>query len=133
MPPGISHMFVMLKPREDWPDPGLSKPELIRRLEAAVAELPGQVYEVSQPIQLRFNELLAGVRGDVAIKVYGDEFATLLATANQISGIVQGVDGAADVRVEQVAGASFLNVEVKRTAAARYGLSVADAIGRAHV
>src|SRR3546814_17413770 len=83
MPPGISHMFVMLKPREDWPDPGLSKPELIRRLEAAVAELPGQVYEVSQPIQLRFNELLAGVRGDVAIKVYGDEFATLLATANR--------------------------------------------------
>src|SRR3546814_7415398 len=86
MPPGISHMFVMLKPREDWPDPDLSKAQLIKRLETTVAELPGQVYEVSQPIQLRFNELLAGVRGDVAIKVYGDDFAALLATANQISG-----------------------------------------------
>jgi len=126
MPPGISHMFVMLKPREDWPDPDLSKAQLIKRMETTVAELPGQVYEVSQPIQLRFNELLAGVRGDVAIKVYGDDFAALLATANQISGVVQNVAGAADVRVEQVAGASFLNVEVKRTVAARYGLSVAD-------
>lgn len=126
MPPGISHMFVMLKPREEWPDPELSKATLVKRLEDAVAEFPGQVYELSQPIQLRFNELLAGVRGDVAIKVYGDDFATLLATANQISRVVQDVDGAADVRVEQVAGASFLNIKVKRTAAARYGLSVAD-------
>src|SRR3546814_10801390 len=106
MPPGISHMCVMLKPREAWPDPDLSKAALLKRLEEAVAELPGQVYELSQPIQLRFNELLAGVRGDVAIKVYGDDFATLLTTANQISGVVRDVDGAADVRVEQVAGRS---------------------------
>ena len=126
MPPGISHMFVMLKPREEWPDPGLPKPDLIKRMEAAVAELPGQVYEVSQPIQLRFNELLAGVRGDVAIKVFGDDFSTLLTTATDISNLVRNIPGAADVRVEQVAGASFLNVEVERTAAARYGLSVGD-------
>ncbi len=126
MPPGISHMFVMLKPRDQWPDPGLSKAELVQRLEKAVGSLPGQVYEVSQPIQLRFNELLAGVRGDVAIKVFGDDFDTLLATANQIAGVVRGVDGAADVRVEQVSGASFMNVEVDRARAARFGLSVAD-------
>jgi len=126
MPPGISHMFVMLKPRDQWPDPGLSKAELVQRLEKAVGALPGQVYEVSQPIQLRFNELLAGVRGDVAIKVFGDDFDTLLATANQIAGVVRGVDGAADVRVEQVSGASFMNVEVDRARAARFGLSVAD-------
>ncbi|WP_114395844.1 efflux RND transporter permease subunit [Oleisolibacter albus] len=126
MPPGISHMFVMLKPREQWPDPGLSKAALIRRLEAAVAQLPGQVYEVSQPIQLRFNELLAGVRGDVAIKVFGDDFDTLLATANRIAQTVKAVPGAADVRVEQVAGAAFMTVEVDRTRAARFGLSVAD-------
>ncbi|WP_119681794.1 efflux RND transporter permease subunit [Indioceanicola profundi] len=126
MPPGISHMFVMLKPRDQWPDPDLSKADLIQRLEAAVGELPGQVYEVSQPIQLRFNELLAGVRGDVAIKVFGDDFETLLTTANEISSVVQGVEGAADVRVEQVSGASFMNVEVDRARAARFGLSVAD-------
>ncbi|MFV3074381.1 efflux RND transporter permease subunit [Niveispirillum fermenti] len=126
MPPGISHMFVMLKPRDQWPDRSLSKADLIRRLEAAVAELPGQVYEVSQPIQLRFNELLAGVRGDVAIKVFGDDFDTLLDTANTIASQVRGIDGAADVRVEQVSGASFLNVTVDRDRAARFGLSVAE-------
>lgn len=126
MPPGISHMFVMLKPRDEWPDPGLSKAALVQRLEKAVGSLPGQVYEVSQPIQLRFNELLAGVRGDVAIKVFGDDFDTLLTTANQIAAIIQTVPGAADVRAEQVSGASFLNVEVDRDRAARYGLSVAD-------
>jgi cobalt-zinc-cadmium resistance protein CzcA len=126
MPPGISHMFVMLKPRDQWPDPSLPKAELVKRLEKAVGALPGQVYEVSQPIQLRFNELLAGVRGDVAIKLFGDDFDTLLATANQISAVVQAVPGAADVRVEQVSGASYLNMEVDRAKAARYGLSVAD-------
>jgi cobalt-zinc-cadmium resistance protein CzcA len=126
MPPGISHMFVMLKPRDQWPDPSQSKAELVKRLEKAVGALPGQVYEVSQPIQLRFNELLAGVRGDVAIKLFGDDFDTLLATANQISSVVQAVPGAADVRVEQVSGATYLNMEVDRAKAARYGLSVAD-------
>lgn len=126
MPPGISHMFVMLKPRDQWPDPSQSKAELVKRLEKAVGALPGQVYEVSQPIQLRFNELLAGVRGDVAIKLFGDDFDTLLATANQISSVVQAIPGAADVRVEQVSGATYLNMEVDRAKAARYGLSVAD-------
>ena len=126
MPPGISHMFVMLKPQDQWPDPSLPKAELIRRMEEAVGQLPGQVYEFSQPIQLRFNELLAGVRGDVAVKVYGDDFNTLLRTANQIAGVLQNVPGAADVRAEQVSGASFLNVEVDRGAVARYGLRVAD-------
>ncbi|MFY8093256.1 MAG: efflux RND transporter permease subunit [Niveispirillum sp.] len=126
MPPGVSHMFVMLKPRDEWPDPDLSKAELVGRLEKAVGSLPGQVYEVSQPIQLRFNELLAGVRGDIAIKVFGDDFDTLLTTANQIAAVIQTVPGAADVRAEQVSGASFLNVEVDRDRASRYGLSVAD-------
>ncbi|MBJ7415741.1 MAG: CusA/CzcA family heavy metal efflux RND transporter [Niveispirillum sp.] len=126
MPPGISHMFVMLRPRDEWPDPDLSKAELVQRLEKAVGSLPGQVYEVSQPIQLRFNELLAGVRGDVAIKVFGDDFDTLLTTANQIAAVIQTVPGAADVRAEQVSGASFLNVEVDRDRASRFGLSVAD-------
>lgn len=126
MPPGISHMFVMLKPRDQWPYPGLSKAELVQRLEKAVGSLPGQVYEVSQPIQLRFNELLAGVRGDVAIKVFGDDFDTLLTKANQIAAVIQTVPGAADVRAEQVSGASFLNVEIDRDRASRFGLSVAD-------
>lgn len=125
MPPGISHMFVMLKPRDQWPDPSLSKAALIAQMEAAVEQLPGQVFEFSQPIQLRFNELLAGVRGDVAVKLYGDDFDTLLATASQVAAVLQTVPGAADVRAEAVAGASFLTMSVDRIAAARYGLSVA--------
>ncbi|MCC6546862.1 CusA/CzcA family heavy metal efflux RND transporter [Candidatus Sumerlaeota bacterium] len=126
MPPSISDGFVILKPRDQWPDPSLTKGELFEKLEAVTAHLPGQLYESSQPIQLRFNELLAGTRGDLAIKVYGDDFAAMTSVANSIAETVGKVPGAADVKVEQTEGLPVMNIEVDRELAARYGMSVRD-------
>ncbi|HEV7733745.1 MAG TPA: CusA/CzcA family heavy metal efflux RND transporter [Candidatus Binatia bacterium] len=126
MPPYISDTFIILKPRAEWPDPKDTKDDVRDRLEQALAELPGNAYEITQPIQMRFNELLAGVRGDLAVKVFGDEFDTILPVANRIAGILDRIPGAADTRVEEVEGAPVLSLDVDRRALARYGLSVAD-------
>jgi heavy metal efflux system protein len=134
MPPNATDTFIMLKPREEWPDPELTKDELQRRIEEAVGALAGNVYEFSQPIQWRFNELIAGVRGDVAIKVFGDEFEAMLRAANQIAAILRGTEGAEDVKVEQVTGLPFLEIKIDRAQFARLGLSVStvqDVIGAA--
>ena len=124
MPPNISDGYVMLKPRDEWPDPSLSKAELIEQMEDALGELVGNNYEFSQPIQLRFNELISGVRADLGIKVFGDDLEELLRSAQAIQAVVQDIDGAADVRVEQVSGLPVLSVIPDRTALARYGLNV---------
>jgi cobalt-zinc-cadmium resistance protein CzcA len=126
MPPNVSDTFVMLKPRADWPQPSDTKEDVRRRLEVVVRELPGNAYEFTQPIQMRFNELLAGVRSDVAVKVFGDDLDALVPVAERIASVVRGVPGAADVRVEQVEGAPVLDLAVDRMTAARYGLTVAD-------
>ncbi len=126
MPPYISDTFLILKPREEWPDPSETKAELSERIEELVAGVPGNAYEFTQPIQMLFNELLAGVRADLAVKIFGDEFDTILPTANQIAAVLRDIPGAADTRVEQVTGAPVLSIEVDRSAIARYGLDVAD-------
>ena len=126
MPPSISDGFIILKPRTQWPDSTLSRQELVEKVEAATAHLPGQLYEASQPIQLRFNELLAGVRGDLAIKVYGDEFETMVPVANSIAKAVGEVNGSADIKVEQTEGLPVMTVDIDREAAARFGLSVGE-------
>jgi cobalt-zinc-cadmium resistance protein CzcA len=126
MPPNVSDMFVILKPHDQWPDPTETKGALQRRMEAALERLPGNAYEFTQPIQMRFNELIAGVRGDVAVKVYGDDFAQMRETAAAIGRILQNIPGAADVRVEQTAGLPVMQVRIDRATAARYGLNVAD-------
>lgn len=134
MPPNLTDTFIMLKPRENWPDPHLEKAALIEKMEKRLAQLPGNAYEFSQPIQLRFNELLAGVRGDIAVKVFGDDFDVMLKAANQISGILNSVKGATDVKVEQVVGLPILDVAVDKAAIARLDLSVGavqDVIGAA--
>ena len=134
MPPNSSDTFVILKPRGQWPDPALPKADLQARIETAVGRLAGNVYEFSQPIQLRFNELLAGTRGDLAVKVFGDEFEPLLATANRIAGILRGIAGAEDVKVEQIEGLPILDITIDKAEAARYGLStgaIQDVIGAA--
>jgi heavy metal efflux system protein len=134
MPPNVSDTFVILKPRDRWPDPDLPKGQLIERVEESVRTLPGNSYEFTQPIQMRFNELLAGVRGDIAIKVFGDEFEPMLRSANQIAAILRRLDGAADVRVEQATGLPFLEIAVNKAEIARRGLSlsaVQDLIGAA--
>jgi cobalt-zinc-cadmium resistance protein CzcA len=134
MPPNLTDTFIFLKPQDEWPDPHLSKELLIQKIQAEVEKLPGNAYEFSQPIQLRFNELLAGVRGDVAVKVFGEDFDVMLRLANQIAGILRTVPGAADVKVEQVAGLPLLEIKVDKPAIARLGLSlgaVQDVIGAA--
>ena len=126
MPPSIADVLVILKPRAQWPDPRRSKASLVAALEQRLDLLPGNLYEFTQPIEMRFNELIAGVRGDVAVKVFGDDLPTLLAQANRVAAVLRRVPGAADVKVEQVTGLPTLTVEIDRTAASRFGLNVAD-------
>jgi cobalt-zinc-cadmium resistance protein CzcA len=125
MPPNASDTFIILKPQAAWPDPDMTREALLKRIEAAVGELPGNAYEFTQPIQMRFNELIAGVRGDLAVKVFGDEFEPLLRSADQIAAILRGTRGAVDVKVEQADGLSILDITVDRAETARRGLSLA--------
>lgn len=124
MPPNVADTFIMLKPRKKWPDPGKSKQQLIAEIEQAVTQIPGNNYEFTQPIQMRFNELISGVRSDVAVKVFGDDMDTLLKTAEAISEQLKTVQGAADVKVEQVSGLPLLTVDINRESLARYGLQI---------
>ncbi|RON72515.1 CusA/CzcA family heavy metal efflux RND transporter [Pseudomonas fluorescens] len=126
MPPNISDSYVMLKPKEQWPDPGKSRDTLMAELQQAAATLPGSNYELSQPIQLRFNELISGVRSDVAVKVFGDDMDVLNATAAKIAAAMQKVNGASEVKVEQTTGLPVLTINIDRDKAARYGLNVGD-------
>ena len=125
MPPNASDTFIILKPQAAWPDPDITREALLKRIEAAVGELPGNAYEFTQPIQMRFNELIAGVRGDLAVKVFGDEFEPLLRSADQIAAILRDTRGAVDVKVEQADGLSILDITVDRAETARRGLSLA--------
>ncbi len=134
MPPSASDAFIILKPQDQWPDPKLSKAALLDQIADAVRELPGNNYEFTQPIQMRFNELLAGVRGDLAIKVFGDESESLLRSAGQIANILRKTTGATDVKIEQASGLPVLNIDIDKTEIARRGLSLAavqDVIGTA--
>jgi cobalt-zinc-cadmium resistance protein CzcA len=126
MPPNISDGYVMLKDRSEWPDPDKPKSQLVHEIEETLEEMPGNAYEISQPIQLRFNELISGVRSDVGIKVYGDDLAQLLRSGNEIASVLNSISGAEGVKVEQVAGLPVLSVEPNRAALYRYGLKVAD-------
>jgi cobalt-zinc-cadmium resistance protein CzcA len=126
MPTNQTDTFVMMKDRSQWPDPKLSKAELVEKIERAAAVVPGQAYELTQPIQMRFNELLAGVRGDIAVKVYGDDFATMLRTADQVADQLRAIPGAQDVKVEQVQGLPLLDTRLNRDALAQVGLTAQD-------
>ncbi|MEI7052889.1 CusA/CzcA family heavy metal efflux RND transporter [Pseudomonas koreensis] len=126
MPPNISDSYVMLKPKDQWPDPKKSRETLMAELQQAAATLPGSNYELSQPIQLRFNELISGVRSDVAVKVFGDDMDVLNATAAKIAAAMQKVNGASEVKVEQTTGLPVLTINIDRDKAARYGLNVGD-------
>jgi heavy metal efflux system protein len=128
MPPNVSDTFVMLKPRSEWPEPSLTKNALIEKMEAKLAELPGNNYEFTQPIEMRFNELIAGVRSDVAVKVYGDDFDVMQKTANEIAKTLGTINGAADIKVAQTDGLPVLEVNVDREAASRLGISIGDVL-----
>ncbi|WP_341318869.1 CusA/CzcA family heavy metal efflux RND transporter [Paraburkholderia sp. IMGN_8] len=126
MPPNLSDGYVMLKPTDKWPDPNKSRDQLVQEIEAALAELPGNAYEFSQPIQLRFNELISGVRSDVAVKVFGDDMAVLNGTGEKIAAALQKVPGASEVKVEQTTGLPVLTINLDRDKLARYGVTVGD-------
>jgi cobalt-zinc-cadmium resistance protein CzcA len=126
MPPNASDTFILIKPRKDWPDPSLSKADLLAKIEDRLKPLLGNSFEFNQPIQLRFNELIAGVRGDVAVKLYGDDLDQMSATGAKIAAALRRVPGAADVKVEQTGGAPILDVAFDRAAIARFGLTVED-------
>jgi cobalt-zinc-cadmium resistance protein CzcA len=116
----------MLKPEKDWPEPKKSREELLAAIQNTVAQLPGNNYEFSQPIQLRFNELISGVRSDVAVKLFGDDMEVLNDTAAKIATVMGKIPGAAEVKVEQTTGLPMLTVNIDRDKTARYGLNVAD-------
>lgn len=126
MPPNVSDTFVMLRPREQWPDPKLTKLALIEAMETELRKVPGNNYEFTQPIEMRFNELIAGVRSDVAVKVYGDDFVEMQRTGHQIAHSLGTIHGAADVKVAQTDGLPVLEVKPNQEAARRRGLSIQD-------
>lgn len=136
MPPSVADTFVMMKDRRDWPDPRKRRDVLLGELEAAVEQLPGNNYEFTQPIQMRMNELISGVRADVAVVVYGDDLDMLAQVGRRVQQVVSGVRGAADVRLEETSGLPLLTVRPDRQALAGYGLNpgqvqstVATAVG----
>ncbi len=126
MPPNVSDTFIIFKPRTQWPTPNLKKEEIIKKIEKAVNQVIGNNYEFTQPIQMRFNELIAGVRSDVGIKVNGDSFDTMNKLAKQIADILRTIPGAADVKVEQTTGLPMLDFKLNRAYMARLGLNVSE-------
>ncbi|MFT4570296.1 MAG: cobalt-zinc-cadmium resistance protein CzcA [Hyphomicrobiaceae bacterium] len=126
MPPSLTDGFVILKPRDQWPNPRKPKAQLVIEIEEALAEVPGNNYEFTQPIEMRFNELIAGVRSDVAVKVFGDDMNLLLEIGEDIEAVLQRVPGASDIKVEQVTGLPLMTVDIDRQATARYGLNLSD-------
>ena len=126
MPPNISDGYIMIKPEDTWPEPKKTHGELISAIQGEVAKIPGNNYEFSQPIQLRFNELISGVRSDVAVKVFGDDTDVLNDTAAKISAVLQKVPGATEVKTEQTTGLPMLTINIDREKTARYGFNVND-------
>lgn len=126
MPPNAADTYVMLKPKADWPDHSKRKNDVIEELEQVANRLPGSSYGMTQPIQMRFNELIAGVRSDVGVKIFGDDLDLLLGAAQQVQSAIRGIRGAVDIKTEQVAGLPILTVKLDWQALSRYGLSVGE-------
>ena len=124
MPPNISDGYIMLKPSKEWPNPKESIQELRSRMEVYLSTIPGNNTEFSQPIELRFNELISGIRSDVGVKIFGDDMQVLNTEAAKIAKIIQNISGSNAVKVEQTAGLPLLNVEIDKSLAAQYGLSI---------
>jgi len=126
VPPSVADTFVIMKPRSEWPDPRKPKAQLVAEMNKAVNEVPGSRYEFIQPIQMRFNELIAGVRSDVAVKIYGDDLDTLAKVADEIEGVVSKIPGSQDSQTEQVTGLPFIQITPNREALTLLGLNIED-------
>lgn len=126
MPPSVADTFIMLKDRSEWPDPRKPRTQLVAEMQAAAEAVPGNNYEFTQPIQMRFNELLSGVRAEVAVKIFGDDLDDLLQLGEAVESVVSSIPGAADVGIEQITGLPVLQITPDRAALARYGLNISD-------
>ncbi len=126
MPPSVADNFIMLKDRDQWPDPRKPRDQLVAELNKAVQQIPGNNYEFTQPVQMRMNELIAGVRSDVAVKLFGDDLDQLLESGGAVEEVVESISGAEDVKIEQVTGLPVLAVTPKRDMLARYGINMID-------
>ncbi|WP_165735878.1 CusA/CzcA family heavy metal efflux RND transporter [Pseudoalteromonas sp. C8] len=126
MPPNVADTFLILKPQDEWPNPALTKAELVQQIRTRVNDVPGNNYEFTQPIEMRFNELIAGVRADVALRIYGDDLSVLKEFGEKATGLMRNIAGATDVRLEQMEGLPTLSVTPMRDHMALLGLSVND-------
>jgi cobalt-zinc-cadmium resistance protein CzcA len=126
MPPSVADIFAIVKPRDQWPNPRLTKSDFVKKLEKKLAQVPGNKYEITQPIQMRFNELIAGTRSDVAVKIFGDDIDSLISSAGEVEHVLASIPGAADVRMEQVTGLSVLTLKLKLDSMARLGIDISD-------
>lgn len=126
MPPNVADNFVMLKPKSEWPDPTLSKSDLTSQIQKAVSNVPGNNYEFTQPIQMRFNELISGVRSDIAVKIFGDDMEIMNSKAEEISKVLSKIQGGKDIKVEQTTGLPILTVNIDRQKIARLGVNVSE-------
>ena len=126
MPPNASDNYVILKPKSEWPAGVTTKEQMIARIRGKTAPIVGNNYDVTQPIEMRFNELIGGVRSDVAVKIFGEDLDKLADTAEQVAAVLRKVPGAADVRVAQTEGFPTFDIVFDRAAIARYGLSVKE-------
>lgn len=124
MPPSASDTYIIVKPQSEWPDPSMTKDDLIKQIEAEASKLPGNKLGFSQPIEMRFNELIAGVREDLAVKVFGDNFEQMQWTAGSIASVLRRIDGAQNVKVEETTGLPFLEIKIDKAEIARRGLSL---------
>ena len=124
MPPSVADTFIMLKDRDQWPDPRKPKAQLVAELEKVVRAIPGNNYEFTQPVQMRMNELIAGVRAEVAVKLYGDDLEQLATIGSQVENVASEIQGAADVKLEQITGLPLMTITPDLDALARYGLSL---------
>jgi len=126
MPPNASDNYIILKPKSEWPEGVTTKEQVIERIREKTAPMVGNNYDVTQPIEMRFNELIGGVRSDVAVKIYGENLDELAATAQRIAGVLKKTPGATDVRVPLTSGFPTFDIVFDRAAIARYGLTVKE-------
>ncbi len=126
MPPNVSDTFIMIKDPREWPNPSMSKDQLIAKIEEAVEKVPGNQYEFTQPIEMRFNELISGVKSDVAVKLYGDDYEEMKSKAMQIGSLMEKIPGASDVKVGQTDGLPLLSIELNKELLSQLGLNPAD-------
>ena len=125
MPLSLTDSFIMLKERNEW-RPGMTKDKIREEIEKKLAEVPGQGYNFSQPIEMRFSELVSGVKADIGIKIFGEDLDVLKAKADEIQAVVAAIPGAADVEVEQVDPIPVLQIDIDRAAIARYAVTVQE-------